>query len=155
MLYMQHPPNKGGHVWVYFQIPPQPGVPWCTPWLRPKPHPTRRSSSLPHTWTTPGVARATTQGGESTVYIFQRPCILTTKHFLQFNVLLTLCRVFSSGCICGTFRGCVRSLPCPIPMSPFRQTPMPVSGTPGNLLPSHAASLICCTHRPCTPTHPP
>ena len=65
------------------------------------------------------------------------------NYFLQFNVLLTLCRVFSSGCICGTFRGCVRSLPCPIPMSPFRQTPMPVSGTPGNLLPSHAASLIC------------
>ena len=53
------------------------------------------------------------------------------------------CRVFTSGCICGTFRGCVRSLPCPIPMSPFSQMPMPVLGTPGNLLPSHAASLIC------------
>ena len=63
--------------------------------------------------------------------------------FFHFNVLLTLCHVFTSGCICGTFRGCVRSLPCPIPMSPFRQMPMPVLGTPGNLLPSHAASLIC------------
>ena len=75
---------------------------------------------------------------------FQRPCIFIAKlFFLHFNVLLTLCRMFTSGCICGTFRGCVKSLPCPIPMSPFRQTPMPVSGTPGNLLPSHAASLIC------------